>query len=101
MFSFLLNQLPLAAICKIAPGFLLLQDSELTYSSQNIEVDWTTILIFIAVGLVMMVFFIACFWKIFEKAGQPGWASIIPLYNTIVLLRIAGKPWWWLFLLVI
>ncbi len=40
-------------------------------------------------------------WKVFEKAGKPGWASIIPIYNTIVLLEIASKPIWWIFLLFI
>ena len=101
MFNFLLNQLPLTAIFKIASGFLMLQDSDLTYSYQSTEVDWTTMWIIIGVSLVLMIFFIACFWKIFEKAGQPGWASIVPLYNTIILLKIAGKPWWWIFLLLI
>lgn len=47
------------------------------------------------------VFYIACGWIIFSKAGKPGWASLIPIYNTIVMLDIAGKPWWWFFLLMI
>jgi hypothetical protein len=40
-------------------------------------------------------------WKIFDKAGKPGWAAIIPFYNIIVLLEIVGKPWWWLLLIFI
>ena len=36
-------------------------------------------------------------WKVFTKAGQPGWAILIPIYNFIVLLRIAGLPWYWVF----
>ena len=44
---------------------------------------------------------IASMWKIFTKAGQPGWASIVPIYNTIVLLKIAGKPMWWFVLMLI
>ena len=51
----------------------------------------------LAFGLVVIV----AFWKIFAKAGQPGWASIIPIYSTIVMLRIVGRPWWWLLLLFI
>jgi len=35
-------------------------------------------------------------WKMFEKAGKPGWAGIIPIYNFVVLLQIAGKPIWWI-----
>lgn len=35
-------------------------------------------------------------WRIYEKAGQPGWAVLIPFYNFYVLLKIVGKPGWWL-----
>jgi hypothetical protein len=35
-------------------------------------------------------------WKAFEKAGQPGWAAIIPIYNVVVMLEIAGAPLWWI-----
>lgn len=51
--------------------------------------------------LGLVVFIIACMWKIYEKAGQPGWAAIVPIYNLIVLLKIVGKPWWWLLLMLI
>lgn len=40
-------------------------------------------------------------WKIFEKAGKPGWAGLIPVYNIVVLLEIVGKPWWWILLLFV
>jgi hypothetical protein len=40
-------------------------------------------------------------WRIFLKAGRPGWASIIPIYNYIVLLEIIKKPAWWFILLLI
>jgi hypothetical protein len=36
-------------------------------------------------------------WKVFAKAGQPGWAVLVPIYNIIVLLRVAGLPWYWVF----
>jgi hypothetical protein len=57
--------------------------------------------LFSLIFLAVMVFFIAAFWKIFTKAGQPGWAAIIPIYNMIVWLRIAGRPGWWIILLLI
>ena len=41
---------------------------------------------------VVAVFMIAAMWKVFTKAGKPGWAAIVPIYNIIVLLGIAGKP---------
>ena len=53
------------------------------------------------VWLVVVLGFIVGMWKVFEKAGEPGWAAIIPIYNTIVLLKIAGRPLWWLILLFI
>jgi hypothetical protein len=44
---------------------------------------------------------IAACWKIFTKAGQPGWASIIPIYNWYILCKIVGRPGWWVILLLI
>lgn len=51
--------------------------------------------------LIVTVFYIYCYWKIFEKAGKPGWAAIIPIYNILVQLEIIGRPWWWLLLLFV
>jgi hypothetical protein len=51
--------------------------------------------------LAIIVLIIASMWKIFTKAGKPGWAAIVPIYNIIVLLEIVGKPWWWLILMLI
>ncbi len=50
---------------------------------------------------LIAILLIISFWKIFTKAGKPGWASIIPIYNVIVFLEIIGKPWWWLLLYLI
>jgi ABC-type sulfate transport system permease subunit len=44
---------------------------------------------------------IAALWKVFEKAGEPGWAAIVPIYNLVVLLKIAGRPLWWIILFII
>lgn len=62
----------------------------------------------LAIGGTMMFFMMAVmvvvivgFWKVFEKAGQPGWAAIVPLYNAYILLKIAGRPGWWLLLFMI
>ncbi|HON77588.1 MAG TPA: DUF5684 domain-containing protein [Spirochaetota bacterium] len=53
------------------------------------------------VYLAIIVAIIAGGWKMFEKAGKPGWAFIIPIYNLIVLLQIVGKPIWWILLFLI
>ena len=58
-------------------------------------------LLFLAIELVIIVAVIAGVWKTFVKAGKPGWAAIIPIYNVIVVLQIAGKPLWWIILLLI
>jgi len=51
--------------------------------------------------LIVIIFYIYTYWRIFEKAGKPGWATLIPIYNTLVMLKIIGKPWWWLLLFLI
>ena len=48
------------------------------------------------IGLALAIFMIVAMWKVFVKAGRPGWAMLIPIYNTYVFLKIAGKPGWWL-----
>lgn len=50
--------------------------------------------IYAAVVLLM----ISAQWKLFVKAGEPGWACIVPIYNLIVLVKIAGQPEWWVIL---
>ncbi|GGG77712.1 hypothetical protein GCM10007415_07120 [Parapedobacter pyrenivorans] len=45
--------------------------------------------------LAIIVLYIAGFWKMFEKAGKPGWAAIVPVYNMIIIAEIVGKPIWW------
>lgn len=51
--------------------------------------------------LVVWVLSIVAYWRVFEKAGQPGWAAIVPIYNIYVLIKIAGRPGWWILLLLI
>jgi hypothetical protein len=51
--------------------------------------------------VALIVLSIAGLWGVFTKAGKPGWASLIPIYNAIVLLQVIGKPWWWVLLLLI
>lgn len=52
-------------------------------------------------ALVIWVLSIIAFWRVFEKAGQPGWAAVIPFYNLYVLVKVAGRPGWWFLLLLI
>jgi len=51
--------------------------------------------------LAFTILMIAAWWKVFTKAGQPGWACIIPIYNLYVWCKIVGRPWWWILLMLI
>ncbi len=55
---------------------------------------------FPVVGMIFVLafaaFIIASMWKVFVKAGQPGWAAIVPIYNYYVMIKIVGRPTWWL-----
>ncbi len=46
-------------------------------------------LIILVISFVIAGFQIAGMWKVFSKAGYPGWASLIPIYNYVVLLKIS------------
>ena len=61
------------------------------------EVGAVVVVIYLAVIIAS----VAGMWKVFAKAGKPGWGAIVPIYNTILLLEIVGKPIWWLLLLFI
>lgn len=59
---------------------------------------------FLAYWIVILAVYVVVvigLWKTFVKAGRPGWAALIPFYNIYVLLKIVGKPGWWLILFFI
>ena len=51
----------------------------------------------LAIAVVMLI----SMWKVFSKAGQPGWAILVPIYNLITLLKVVRKPVWWILLMFI
>lgn len=53
------------------------------------------------IWLAICVFFIVCMWKVFVKAGEPGWGCLVPFYNVYLFVKIAGRPWWWFILLLV
>lgn len=55
-------------------------------------------IMFMVAGLIFLVVIIVALWKIFVKAGYPGWAALIPFYNIYVLLKVVQRPGWWLIL---
>ena len=81
------------SLIKLLPFFFLAQETE--YQPPQVSpVVWV-------IDVVLTVLMIAAFWKIFAKAGQPGWAAIIPIFNWIVWCKVAGRPLWWIVLLII
>ena len=92
-----MNQLLLNSVLAVPPGNVLLaQVSDYQTSAAQAPSPISTI-----ISLAIAVLIIVAMWKVFTKAGQPGWASIIPIYNLYVLCKIAGRPWWWLLLILI
>ncbi len=57
--------------------------------------------LFFIIILPILVVVIASMWRLFTKAGKPGWASIVPIYNIYILLQIIGRPTWWLLLFLL
>lgn len=55
----------------------------------------------VVVGIILGVISIIALWKVFQKAKQPGWAAIIPIYNVYILLKVVGRPGWWILLYLI
>jgi hypothetical protein len=72
---------------------MFLQDSRNLF---GVASGGVALLIWIVVAIVLI-----GGWRVFEKAGQPGWAIVVPFYNLYVMLRVAGRPGWWLILYLI
>jgi hypothetical protein len=72
--------------------------------STTVQIDaagglaWGT---FALIYLAFLVVYAIGAWKMYEKGGHPGWACLIPFYNTYILLKIVGRPGWWLILFFI
>jgi hypothetical protein len=73
-----------------------MDDYSVSYSADMTSnpVFWIVYAAVIVVGIIAM-------WRVFTKAGRPGWAAIVPIYNTYTLIKIAGYSGWFLLLLLI
>ena len=74
-----------------------LGEVEYSYSAQGTAPSPFATIIALLITLVVIV----AMWKVFTKAGQPGWASIIPIYNLYIWCKIVGRPAWWIILMLI
>lgn len=71
-------------------GFLLAQNDDGGISN-----------VVFVIELALVAATLAGMWGAFAKAGKPGWAALIPIYNLIVILELASRPLWWILLLLI
>lgn len=72
-------------------AFMFFQETTTTSSAAGGAVA----MVMMVVWLALVVVFIAALWRVFTKAGEPGWAAIVPIYNYVVLSKIGGNPGWW------
>lgn len=68
---------------------------------QNLQPDPVMSGALIVFYAVIIVLYVVAMWKVYTKAGKPGWAALVPIYNIYVLLQIIGRPGWWLLLYLI
>jgi hypothetical protein len=90
-------KLSLTAFCLLLPGQFLLAQETTDYTTSAGGGSPVSGIIGLLIGLLIIV----AMWKVFTKAGQPGWASIIPIYNLYIWCKIVGRPWWWILLMLI
>ena len=76
------------------PALLLLDDVGAGGAAALMAVVGVVLIVMLAISVVC----IAGVWKVFAKAGQPGWAALVPIYNMIILMKVVGRPAWWFLL---
>lgn len=62
------------------------------FNGVTVSEIFTVLSIIVIIGIVQL----AGTWRVYEKAGKPGWACLIPFYNFFVLLQMVEKPEWWI-----
>lgn len=67
----------------------------------SFDLEEPAAILIILFSVLFSAFYVFCAWRIFEKAGKPGWAALIPFYNTFVQLEMVQRPWWWILLMFI
>src|SRR3982074_2594571 len=90
----MIQLLPNSLLALLPVQALLAQTSDYETTSAPSPI---VIIISLAIGILMIV----AMWKVFSKAGQPGWAVIIPIYNICIMCKVAGRPGWWVLLMFI
>lgn len=55
-------------------------------------------IVLLFIGLIVLT--LVANWQVYKKAGRPGWASIVPFYNTVILLEMVNAPFWWILMII-
>jgi hypothetical protein len=79
------------------PALLLQGDTSPAVTGGLLAMGGAMMIVMLAIVVVLII----GLWKVFVKAGQPGWAVLVPFYNAYILLKIAGRPGWWIVLFLI
>ena len=61
-----------------------------TSGTEQVSMNPAVLIVYLIIAIVEIV----AMWKLFTKAGQPGWASIIPIYNIVVFFKVIHLDWW-------
>jgi hypothetical protein len=89
-------------IVKRIRDMLLLQQTNPTGfdTAAIIALIMGSLVCFGAILLVLWVVMVIVHWRIYEKAGQQGWAAVVPIYSTLILMDIIRRPrsWAWIIL---
>ena len=70
-------------------------------TTQDLTLAAVVLIMFALLMILVSVVMIITLWRIFTKAGKPGWASLVPIYNVVVMMEIVGRPQWWVVLMII
>ena len=71
--------------------------NEQLYMQQSANAGPGELIVSVGLSIVMLI----AMWKVFAKAGRPGWAILVPIYNIVVSLEVARLPLWYLLLFFI
>jgi len=70
-------------------------------NNSSFDLEGPAVFLFVIFSFLLAAFYVYCAWRIFEKAGKPGWAALIPIFNTLIQLEIVQRPLWWVFLMFV
>jgi hypothetical protein len=71
------------------------------YSNTSSGVNAGIVILFFLIFVAIYLFYGYCLGRIFQKAGRPLWEGFVPIYSVYVMLKIVGRPGWWLILYII